>query len=180
MKEKMIIDREIVSKINRDYFLATGIFDIDIKYFKKKIEEGVQKSNLNYKTNVYGRHTDWSFFNNDENFMILLLQMIDYLEELNIDLEKFHLTESWGLIEKFGDYTKRHTHGPNYISGILYLNDHHQKLYFPEINQEITPEKGRFVLFSSFLVHHTKRNTQKKEKYAISFNFQIQTVGGKT
>ena len=80
MKEKMIIDREIVSKINRDYFLATGIFDIDIKYFKKKIEEGVQKSNLNYKTNVYGRHTDWSFFNNDENFMILLLQMIDYLE----------------------------------------------------------------------------------------------------
>ena len=90
------------------------------------------------------------------------------------------MTESWGLIEKFGDYTKRHTHGPNYISGILYLNDHHQKLYFPEINQEITPEKGRFVLFSSFLVHHTKRNTQKKEKYAISFNFQIQTVGGKT
>ena len=173
----MIIDKEIISQIYRPYFFITGVFDIDEKYFKKRIEEGIQNSNLNYRTNVYGQHTDWKFFNKDKNFNVLLLQMIDYLEELNIDLDKFYLEDSWGVVLGFGDYTKKHAHGPNYISGVLYLNDHHQKLYFPEINQEITPEKGRFILFSSFLSHYTKRNIQKKEKYAISFNFQVQTMG---
>ena len=32
----MIIDKEIVSKIPRDYAFITGIFDIDAKYFKKR------------------------------------------------------------------------------------------------------------------------------------------------
>jgi len=145
--------------------------DIDSKYFKKRIEEGVQNSSINYKTNVVGKHTEWKFFNNDEQFKVLLLQLIDYLENLNIELEGFYLEEAWGLIEKFGDYTKKHKHDPAYFSGSLYLNDHHQKLYFPEIKEEITPKKGRFVLFSSFLMHYTRRNLKHKDKYAISFNF---------
>ena len=43
----MIINKEIASKILRDYIFITGTFDIDSKYFKKKIDEGVQNSNLN-------------------------------------------------------------------------------------------------------------------------------------
>jgi hypothetical protein len=174
----MIIDKEIVSKILRDYVFVTGIFDVDSKYFKKRIEEGVQSSSINYKTNVVGKHTEWKFFNKDEQFMALLLQMVDHLEGLNIELDGFYLEDAWGLIEKFGDYTKQHNHGSSYLSGVLYLNDHPQKLYFPTIQQEIIPRKGRFVLFSSFLIHYTKRNLKHKDKYAISFNFNYTNVGG--
>ena len=176
----MIIDKEIVSQILRDYIFITGIFDIDSKYFKKRIEEGVQNSSINYKTNVVGKHTEWKLFNKDEQFMALLLQMVDHLESLNIKLDGFYLEDAWGLIEKFGDYTKKHNHGSSYISGVLYLNDHPQKLYFPTIQQEIIPKKGRFVLFSSFLIHYTKRNLKHKDKYAISFNFNSTNVGGAT
>ena len=104
---------------------------------------------------------------------------LNITEDLNIDLERFTLTDSWGLIEKFGDYTKQHHHLPSYLSGVLYLHDHSQKLYFPDIKQEITPTTGRFVLFSSFLNHYTKRNLEHKDKYAISFNFKSALIGEK-
>ena len=130
----MIVDKEIVSKIPRDYIFITGGFDIDPKYLKQRIEEGVKESKLNYKTNVVGKHTEWKFFNKDKH---------------------------------------------SYLSGVLYLHDHSQKLYFPDIKQEITPTTGRFVLFSSFLNHYTKRNLEDKEKYAISFNFKSVSIGDK-
>ena len=47
----MIIDKEIISKVSRDYIFVTGMLDIDSKYFKKKVDEGVQHSSINYKTN---------------------------------------------------------------------------------------------------------------------------------
>ena len=174
----MIIEKEIVSRILTDYIFITGVLDIDSRYFKKRIEEGVQNSNINYKTNVVGRHTEWKFFNKDEQFNVLLLQMIDHLEGLSTPTAGFQLAEAWGLIEKFGDYTKRHNHSSAYLSGVIYLNDHHQKLYFPTIKQEIIPKKGRFVIFSSFLTHYTKRNLKHKTKYAISFNFLHNHYGG--
>ena len=173
----MKIDKEIISKTLRDYFFITGTFDIDSKYFKKRIEEGVQNSSLNYQTHVRGQLTEWQFFNRDEQFKGLLLQLIDYLESLNVELEGFHLEDAWGLIEKFGDYTRKHNHGSSYLSGVIYLNDHYQKLYFPTLKQEIIPKKGKFVLFSSFLTHYTKRNHEHKDKYAISFNLNITNVG---
>ena len=175
----MIIDKEIVSKIARDYLFVSGVIDVDVKYFKKRIDEGVKASNINYQTNVYGRHTEWDFFKKDKKFMVLLFQMIDHLETLTIDLQRFFLNSSWGIIEGIGDYTQRHHHEPNYLSGVLYLNSHPQKLYFPDIQQEITPEIGRFAVFSSFLAHYTKRNLIEKEKYGISFNFRSSVVGAK-
>ena len=170
----MKIEKEIISQIYRPYFFITSIFDVDTKYFKKRIDEGVQNSALNYKTNVNGQRTDWTFFNKDKNFGIILGQMLDYLENTHFKLQSCQLENSWGLIEKLGDVTKRHNHGNAYFSGVLYLNDHYQKLYFPEINEEVTPKKGRAVIFTSFLKHHTKRNIRDTSKYAISFNFITQ------
>ena len=163
----MKIDKEIVSKIARDYIFISGVIDVDVKYFKKRIDEGIKASSINYKTNVYGKHTEWDFFKKDKEFVVLLFQIIDHIETLKIDLQRFFLNSSWGIIEGIGDHTQRHHHEPNYLSGVLYLNNHPQKLYFPDIQQEITPEVGRFAIFSSFLAHHTKRNLIEKEKYAI-------------
>jgi|TARA_R100001594_G_scaffold54549_2_gene88102 hypothetical protein len=172
----MKIEKEIVSKLPREYLFVSGILDLDAKYFKRRIDEGVKASTINYQTNVYGRHTEWEFFNKDKEFNILLFQMIDYLETLTMDLQRFYLRNAWGLIEGLGEYTQKHHHEPNYISGAIYINDHPQKLYFPEIKQEILPTKGKFVMFSSFLNHHTKRNIVDKEKYGISFNFRSAMV----
>ena len=169
--KKMIIEKEIISKLYREYFFISAVVDVDAKYFKKRIDEGVQSSNLNYKTNVIGKHTDWKFFKQDKRFMILIGQILNYLERINFELEGCSLGEAWGLIERFGEFTRLHHHGQSYFSGVLYLNAHSQTVYFPDINQEITPEKGRLVLFSSFLKHCTKRNLGEAPKYAISFNF---------
>lgn len=168
----MKIEKEIVAKIPRDYLFVSGILDVDAKYFKRRIEEGVKASSINYQTNVYGKHTEWEFFNKDKEFNVLLFQMIDHLETLTIDLQRFYLKNAWGIIEGIGEYTQRHHHEPNYISGVIYFNNHPQKLYFPDIKQEITPQTGRFAIFSSFLNHHTKRNIVDKDKYGISFNFR--------
>ena len=168
----MKIEKEIVAKIPRDYLFVSGILDVDAKYFKRRIEEGVKASSINYQTNVYGKHTEWEFFNKDKEFNVLLFQMIDHLETLTIDLQRFYLKNAWGIIEGIGEYTQRHHHEPNYISGVIYFNNHPQKLYFPDIKQEITPQTGRFGIFSSFLNHNTKRNIVDKDKYGISFNFR--------
>ena len=95
----------------------------------------------------------------------------DNIDNLKLLLKPFYLHDCWGLIERFGDYTKKHNHGCSLFSGVLYLNNHSQKLYFPEIKEEVTPTTGGFVLFNSFLTHYTQRNITHKEKYAISFNF---------
>ena len=172
----MIIEKEILSRLPRDYVFIVQNFNLDTAYFKKRIAEGVKTSSINYKTNVKGKHTEWKFFNNDQKFLAIMMQTIDHLESLPIPLEGFILEDSWGIIENFGEQTKKHSHEPNYLSGVIYLNDHSQKLYFPDINQTITPKPGRLVIFSSFLKHYTDRNSEHKEKYAISFNFGYASI----
>ena len=92
--------------------------------------------------------------------------------------EAYFLKEAWGIKESFGGYTKEHCHLPSYLSGSIYLNDHDQKIYFPDIKKEIKPRKGTFVLFSSFLKHYTNRNNTNKSKYALAFNFDYTTIYG--
>ena len=126
----MKINKEIISKLPRDYVFITGTFDLDAPYFKKRIEEGVKVSSLNYKTNVHGQRTEWKFFNKDEKLGLFFLHVIDYIDNLNLLLKPFYLHDCWGLIERFGDYTKKHNHGCSLFSGVLYLNNHSKKLYF--------------------------------------------------
>ena len=176
----MKIEKEIVSKIERDYFFIEGSVDINDKYFIDKINESVEgKNNINYGTNVKGKHTYWDYFNHDKEFHICLGQIMDFLDESKIISHGCYLKDSWGIREDTGDVTRDHNHVPSYFSGIIYLNNHSQKLYLPEIKKEVIPLCGKVVLFSSFLRHYTKRNTSDDSKYAISFNFYYSTVGGK-
>tara|TARA_R110000751_G_scaffold99601_1_gene193156 strand:- start:119 stop:655 length:537 start_codon:yes stop_codon:yes gene_type:complete len=172
----MKIQQEILSKIERDYFFIVGTINIDENYFINKIEEGIKYSSLNFKTNVVGQMTEWKFFRGDKKFIEIIFKFLDYLDNNKITKEAYFLKEAWGIKESFGGYTKEHKHFPNYLSGSIYLNNHSQKLYFPDIKKEVEPKKGTFVLFSSFLKHYTNRNNTNKSKYALAFNFDYTTI----
>ena len=153
----MKIDKEIVSKIARDYIFISGVIDVDVKYFKKRIDEGIKASSINYKTNVYGKHTEWDFFKKDKEFVVLLFQIIDHIETLKIDLQRFFLNSSWGIIEGIGDHTQRHHHEPNYLSGVLYLNNYSRS----------RPIRHLLLFFSS--PHQKKSYRERKVCYFLQF-----------
>jgi hypothetical protein len=166
---KMKIKKEIHSQLPQDYLFITGTTNIDCKYFIEKIEEGIKTSNANFKTYVKGFMTNYNYFKNDFNFLKALLPIFDLIDK---DRPNWELADAWGIKEGFSHYTQEHNHRPLYLSGVIYLNKHNQKLIFPQINEEITPNVGKFVIFSGFLNHRTPRNTTKKNKYALSWNLR--------
>lgn len=173
----MKIQKEILSKIEREYLFIEATLNINAKYLIDKIEQGINREdNLNYKTNVKGKQTIWDFFLNDKEFSRIMFYVLNYIDGIPGTKLKGYLSEAWGLKQDLGDFTIEHTHQPNSMSGIIYLNDHEQKIFFPEINQEVTPTSGKVLLFSPFLKHSTKRNLSNISKYAISFNFSFASI----
>ena len=167
-------DKEIVSKIDVDYIFMSGtIENIDSEYFINRINEGISSNdNLSFKTNVKGFHTNFRFFNEDKKFIEILSRILNQLDTLKYQFRPFNLREAWGIKLGLSNYTQPHDHYSQYLSGVVYLNDSKQELIFPEINQKIKPSIGRFVVFSSFLKHHTLRSLEDEYKYAIPFNWQ--------
>jgi hypothetical protein len=166
----MLIEKENTFKIEKDCLFLIGKLNLNTNYFINKINQGVhQSNNNNYKTNVVGLMTSWDYFCEDEKFLKALFPIFDKLDNYSF-IKNYYLDTAWGIIEKFGGRTKSHNHIPSIFSGVIYLNDHPQELIFPSINEKVKPEKGKFVLFSSDLIHLAKRNISHKDKYAISFN----------
>ena len=168
----MKVKEDITKKIERDYIFITGHLNLDSNYFINKIEEGIKNSKNSYAISINGNMTDWDYFNKDKKFILLLLEIFDYLDERKNMDSKYSFQEAWGIKELFGEYTKKHDHNPCYLSGVIYFNSHEQKLYFPQIKKIIKPEKGKVVIFSSFLEHYTRRNKTNLPKYALSFNIK--------
>ena len=111
---------------------------VDNDYFIKKIDEGCESNkNMNFVTNVKGKMTDWNYFKKDEKFLPVLKKALIF-SPLNHKLE---LIEAWGIKMSPGHFTKIHAHSENNFSGILYLNDADNKIFFPQINLEIQPKK---------------------------------------
>jgi len=172
----MKVYKFIKSKIERDYFFVTGNLKVDSKYFIKKIEEGIhQNNNMNFETNVKGSMTSYNFFEKDKKFYHdIILPIFDMLDEQNFE-DKYYLKSGWGFKHNFGDYTKKHTHIPNFLSAAIMLTAHSQFLSFPEINENVESKLGNFVIFSSFLSHGNKRNNLEKPRYGLSLNISYDT-----
>jgi hypothetical protein len=167
----MIFNKIIKSKIHQPYFFCTGkIKNINSKYFIKKINEGCNSNDhLSFKTNVKGEMTNFKYFNKDIEFLKILFQIFDFIDE-DTSIKKYYLEESWGIKNNISCYTMEHAHDRFLFSGVIYLNKHTQLLEFPEINEKIKPDVGSFAIFTSFLKHKCKRNLTDKTKYGISFN----------
>jgi len=166
----MKIEKEVIGKIQKDYLFLVGKVKINAEYFIDKIKEDVKSSKNNYATNVVGLMTDWRYFCSDKEFIKIIYPVLDKVDKHDF-IRPYELSLAWGIAEGFGGRTIEHAHTPSVISGVLYLNDHHQDLIFPDINEKITPEEGKIVIFSSELKHSCYRNVTDKVKYAISFNF---------
>jgi len=169
----MIIENHIEDQVLNDYFFIEGIIDVDSKYFINQIKKGIkQEDNMSFKTNIRDQMTSYNYFNQDKKFIEIIQKFIKYVDD-RIKLFPYFLKDSWGFCVKNPGRTKLHNH-PFMFSGVLYLNDHNQTLDFPSINRKVKPKKGKFVLFSSFLLHEAKTNKDKKIKYGISFNLADQ------
>ena len=170
----MIINDHIESKALCQYFFVEGVIDVDSTYFINKIKEGIEREdNNNFKTNVRDKITSYKYFNSDEKFISIIKKLSKYVDDTYTkpyDLNLYGLISSWGYCISKDHKTRFHDHAPFIWSGVIYLNDHSQCLEFPAINKKIKPEKGKFVLFSSFLKHGTKRNESEETKWGLSFN----------
>ena len=171
----MIINKHIERKILTDYFFIEGKIPIDSDYFINSIEAAVKTdNNENYKTHVKGQMTSWQHFARDTKFNEILQKFITEVDK-NISLPRYRLMDAWGYCLKKDEKTNFHTHDSLW-SAAIYLNKHSQRLEFPQINQSVKPEKGKFVLFSSILEHGCKASKSESIKYGISFNMKTLSV----
>lgn len=149
-----------------------------IEKLKKEIDKGVGP--LDYKTNVKCQMTTFQYFMNNKYFLQFLKNISSELEkEITDRLQvSLRLKNVWGLKMKGKQdhvIEHNHDHSTNCISGILYLTNDGPGTFFPELNYRVKEVRGKFVLFSSFLLHSVKKSLLKKDRYTISFNFEDYT-----
>ena len=125
----MRINKVTEAKVQRDYFFVEGNLDINCKYFIKEIEKGLsQDDNANYMTNIRGNMTSPIYFMKDKEFIKILQPLLDCIDENIKNAPSYVLESAWGYREGFGEYTREHDHAGCWVSGVIYLNKHHQKL----------------------------------------------------
>jgi hypothetical protein len=167
----MKVIRHIEKPVEKNMFLIETQLNIDPSYFIEKIEEGIKhEDNKNYITHVQAKMTSWHFFVQDYFFVQAAKTAMNYLDE-NIRVVKCNLEEAWGTKMEYNDRIKEHNHYGCIVSGVLFLQNSGQELYFKELNTSVKPKVGKLILFSSLLDHGTKFSVDNKPRYSIAFNY---------
>ena len=155
--------------LTRKVKIVIGQTEIDKDYFINLINKN--KGDLDYKTNVKGKMTNWSLFNKDEKFH-------QFLESINEDMywankfkQPLYLKDSWGNKLEKGDSVTEHEHASERLSGILHLTNNGPGTYFSEIDLNIKEACGKYIIFDSTLLHEVKENNTDETRYTIAFNF---------
>ena len=134
---------------------------------------------LSIQGDVHGLLTDGRSTYNYGKPILLYQELKDlkiiiekYLDEYckKYQIPKLKLINSWFNITNPGNELKAHNHddGKETLSGAFYVLADHENvpLIFPD--EEVQPYSGLLVIFSSKLVHHTKK--ENKQRIVISFN----------
>ena len=146
-------------------------------------------------TNFGGWHSN-NISSNDDFFSEFILeiekQANNFAKEIEIN-QSLKLSNLWININGYKDFNLRHTHENSIISGVFYVKapDKSSKItfYHPasklmvrewNINLKrnnytssvwsITPQKGRLLLFPSWLEHEVSPNLSQESRISISFN----------
>ena len=120
----------------------------------------------------------------------------EFKEDLQLQCEKFTITQCWSNSAGYGQSHHQHLHPNSFLSGILYLNNSDAKTLFageniwhyfnkkdkvmqiaPDFNPELniihqeTSVAGKLILFPSSIIHLVEpHNSFTPNRYTISFN----------
>ena len=127
---------------------------------------------LEAKTHVKGRMTDWTFFTKNKNFNEFINYIINVNQPSSPDLFKYfyqkkYIPEAWGVQLKPNEIVTGHIHTT--WSGILYLTKG-SDLILPELNIKITPEPGTYYILPPQIVHGVDKGVEDKLRYSLIFN----------
>ena len=111
-----------------------------------------------------------------------------YLQEIGIKhIDEYYINNSWYTSTTNGQYAHLHSHGGSDISGVYYISTNqrdgniyfHSPHYVSENNyiiahldmaRQVTPSKGKLLLWPSFLMHGTRINETNHNRVSLSFN----------
>jgi hypothetical protein len=162
---------QIVPKQLDLFLLESQLNDLTyVEYFKNKIDQGITTSSNSNKTNVKGKMTDWTYFNEDPMFKKFLMEINDLMFKFLQPFQKLVLQSSWGNILEENNYVEPHQHIGSNISGILYLTENGPGTDFPDFKKTTEEKIGKFVLFHPHSLHGVKQSNLKEKRYSLAFN----------
>lgn len=142
-----------------------------LKYWEEKIKSNT--GNMDYKTNVKGKMTDWNFFINDPEFKLFINDIFyptiikhNPLKGSNESL--IQVKEAWGNVLNKGDSVQRHHHRNGYYSTIIYF-DNVAPLQTDIGNIETF--RGKVITIDGFLYHWV--DPVPKDRVNLVFNWSI-------
>lgn len=141
-----------------------------------------------YNVNL-GKREDFHFINS-----AALKVFAHYLQAVGRGTLAMRLDNAWASVYGRGHFVPHHTHPLSHLSLVFYAaatpgtgqlifdnpaRGHFEHFYPPELSwlqprSTIEPRKGRFVVFPSYLVHHTEPHDSDEFRVIYSANVQLQ------
>jgi hypothetical protein len=161
-----------VKEISKSTFILTGeIKNIEIINNLTKFVKENKDEKLSYKTAVKANFTGFkSLINNKDffNFLKIIQQNIKVIYPKN-----FIVSEAWGNLCKINEEVTEHAHaGVSGFCGILYLTEGGPGTYFKEYDLLIEEKIGKYILFSTCLLHKVEKIKNNIERITIAFNME--------
>jgi hypothetical protein len=166
-----------------------------INYYNERVLKRIQdkiKNNINpnmyKKTYVRASMTNFSFFNEDDDFHHLLndisFLLFKFADQNGFEgANKFKIIDAWGNILNKNEYVKNHHHMNNknivraiHISANLFFNKREPGTYFSRYRKQIKPERGKIIVFLANEMHLVDVYKQKEPRYTLAFNLQCRKV----
>ena len=173
------------SSINSIYIYENFLEDLTyLNLLTDKIREYTKESELDYKTNVFGKMTGWKKLLEDSDFN-KLHQLIGQTLYNTINLRnpvpnqkiKISFDDSWGMRHTEGDYTQDHIHNFCHFSGSFYLDvPTDTRMWFEDYQDEVKLENNMLLIFPSLCKHRVSTHTGEKDRLSMAFNPYLEVV----
>ena len=183
---KISVIQSNCSSINSIYIFENFLEDLQyLELLKNKIAQKTNKSNeLDYKTNVKGKMTDWTELLKDEDFKKIHISIAENLYNV-INLRnpcanqkiKIGYEDSWGMKHDEGDHTVDHIHNFCNFSGSFYFEVPTATLmWFEDYQQDLELKDNMLVLFPALCKHRVSMHKGQKPRYSMAFNMKLEVV----
>lgn len=185
-KMKLRLIQSNCSAINSIYIYENFLDDLQyLNLLKSHISEYTNKPNdLDYKTNVFAKMTNWKKLLEDQDFNKIHQSIAETLYN-TINLRnpcpnqkiEFFFDNSWGMKHDEGDYTQDHIHNFAYFSGSFYFEvPTPTMMWFEDYQQDVELKDNMLVLFPGLCKHRVTAHTGQKPRYSMAFNMTLKVV----